>query len=176
MASIHEGEVQAAWRRFTLLDLFLFQVAFGISFSMIFAAPIAWEKVPFSLSMASVLALLLAGPIVLGTQYLARGRRDRLSGGEWLWLSPLLLLVILALLSLVEYVLLEVIGLMLGFVSTLASVFSVAVAVALLMAHADRGPAQLPCYWTDRFGIFVALYTHLTCWLWVFIQVSAAGR
>jgi hypothetical protein len=173
MATVRHAEGREAWRRFTLLDLFLFQAAFGIGLSLAFSTDSAWDQLPFSLSLSSVLGCLLAGPIVLGSQCLLRGRRQRFSGGEWLWLSPLILLLTLSLLSVIVYFFLNFLSLFLVFVGTLASVFSVALAIGLLLSGAERDAYQMPCYWTDRFGTFAALYVHLSCWLWIIAQVSA---
>jgi hypothetical protein len=175
MATVRHAESREAWRRFTLLDLFLFQAAFGIGLSLAFSTDRAWEHLLFALSLSSVLGCLLAGPIVLGSQCLLRGRRQKFSGGEWLWLSPLLLLLILSLFSVVVYLFFNFLSLFLVFVATLASVFSVALAIGLLLSRAERDSDQMPCYWTDRFGTFAALYIHLSCWAWIISQVSVTG-
>jgi hypothetical protein len=146
------------------LDVLLFQVAFGIGLSLAFAADTALESLPFFVSLSSVLGCLFAGPIVLGSQWLLRGRRGQLSLGEWLWLSPLLLLLVLFLLGVVGYLFFGFLELFVGFLGTLASVFTAALAAALLVSGAER---DLPCYWTDRFGVYATLYTHLSVWLWV---------
>jgi hypothetical protein len=84
----------------------------------------------------------------------------------------MLVVVALALFSLMGYLVFWMLELFLGFLATLASVFSVAMAVTLLLSGTARDPQRIPCYWTDRVGIYVALYTYLSCWLWMIVQVS----
>jgi hypothetical protein len=85
------------WQRFTLLDLLLLPVAFGVVCSSVFV-PYAGQV--FALPLEKMLALFVlailagciaAGPLVFLVQLGFRGRRRGLSLGEWLWLSPLVL-------------------------------------------------------------------------------------
>ncbi len=153
-----------SWQRFTLLDVLLLQAGVALGFSLVFLAfgPRASELAPPGLVVlvvaAVLLGMILSGPLVLSVQIVFRGRRERLSMGEWLWLSPLVLglaaviggeawaglsasgrpgdeghLVVLVLLILL-----------------FASVQAACMLNALMVLAAGTGP--VPCVWTDRFG------------------------
>ena len=97
MIDDYNPEKLEPWQRFTLLDLLLLPVAFGVVCSSVFV-PYAGRV--FALPLDKMLALFVlailagciaAGPLVFLVQLGFRGRRRGLSLGEWLWLSPLVL-------------------------------------------------------------------------------------
>lgn len=81
------------WNRFTLMDSVGLVAAFAIGMGITthFAktdTPLSGVPPELSWAVESVLwAGMVAGPLILMAQAF-RGRRSRLSIGEWLWISP----------------------------------------------------------------------------------------
>lgn len=152
------------WQRFTLLEALLLQAAFAAGFSVV--ATLVWssgvQPRPIEMVLLTVagvvLGATLAGPIVLATHWLVRGRRESLSLGEWLWLAPSAVCTAMALLRLVFEILLPgaaaealwapvavlVLALFQG-----CPLLSVGLAFA---SDTERG-GRATCVWTDRSGI-----------------------
>ena len=91
--------------RLALVDLFVLTAAFALAFSWLAVLDAAQSQRfqdevelgyrvsdPLDGAMhffyGTVLGLCLSGPMILVTQWLFLGRRQRLAAGEWLWLSP----------------------------------------------------------------------------------------
>ena len=173
MIDDHTPEKLEPWQRFTLLDLLLQPVAFGIVCSSVFVphAGRVFALPPDRMLGLFVLAILAgciaAGPLVFLVQLGFRGRRRGLSLGEWLWLSPLALgligtagkAIILGVYERCESPLGEAMlgGLFLAAV-LLASFLLLAEAVcalaglAVFLAGATGNRPRVPCEWTDQFG------------------------
>ncbi len=101
MKTSREIKQKHVWKHFTLLDLLLLFPGYALGFALV-----RWMEVSSQQSVqvpqpwpadAMLIELLLAGfclgsvfvgPIVLGSHYVWRGRRTRMSMGEWLWLAP----------------------------------------------------------------------------------------
>ncbi len=161
------------WQRFTLLDVLLIPVAFGIVCSSVFvpyagrvfALPL--DKM-FGLFVLAILAGCIgAAPLVFLVQIGFRGRRRGLSLGEWLWLSPLALgltgtagrAIILGVYERCESPLGEamVSGLFLAAVLLaafllLAETICALTGLAVFMAGVMGNRTNVPCEWTDQFG------------------------
>ena len=162
-----------SWQRFTLLDLLLLPVAFGIVYSSVFVPyagrvfGLPLDKM-FGLFVLAVLAGCVgAGPLVFLVQLGFRGRRRSLSLGEWLWLSPLALgligsagkAIILGVYERCESPLGEAMlgGLFLAAVLVasfllLAEAVCVLAGLAVFVSGVMGSRPQVPCEWTDQFG------------------------
>jgi len=156
------------WQHFTVLDAMLLQLAYALAFSMVFVPLRAEMTRGFDVGsllgvlIAACLGSLLAGPIVLSSHWLFRGRQASLSAGEWLWLSP----IALFLTGLVGVCLIYWIALDLPDRQEVQAVFLVFLALSLLLVEAGlvlnallvllarwgNQLPQAPCGWTDRFG------------------------
>ena len=143
------------WQRFTLLDVFLLQASFAIGLSLaVTLAPPATGWL-FRALAAVVLGLTVAGPIVLGTQWTFRGRRSRLSAGEWLGFTPALFLAVGLFATMVEG-LHPLMSFLLGlwfFVHALCTLDAFWALVGLFKG--DR--PEVKCPWTDAFGSSVCI-------------------
>ena len=145
-----------AWQRFTLLDVFLLQASFAIGLSVVvtFAPPATgWL---FRALAAVVLGSAVAGPICLGTQWALRGRRSRLSAGEWLWFTPIVFLggVLSASMAVpVPYGFILALGIVWFSMQALFSLIALGALVGLFMG--DR--PEVKCPWTDAFGSSVCI-------------------
>ena len=161
------------WQRFTILDLLLLPVAFGVVCSSVFV-PYAGHV--FALPLEKMLALFVlailagciaAGPLVFLVQLGFRGRRRGLSLGEWLWLSPLVLRLIwkageAIILGVYERCETPIGEAMLGalFLSAvllasfllLVEAVCVAAGMAVFLGGVMGKRSDAPCEWTDQFG------------------------
>ena len=144
------------WQRFTLLDVFLLQASFAIGLSLaVTLAPPATGWL-FRALAAIVLGSTVAGPVVLGTQWALRGRRSRLSGGEWLWFTPIVFLggVLSASMAVpVPNGFIVALGIVWLSMQALFSLIAVGALVGLFMG--DR--PEVRCAWTDAFGSSVCI-------------------
>jgi hypothetical protein len=95
------------WQRLTILDLLLLMVAYALAAgccsrqreTVLYSAPeciIHYTATEIFFQIV-VLGNVFAGPIVLIAQYVFRRRRTWPSIGEWLWLSPIMLVLASAL-------------------------------------------------------------------------------
>ncbi len=99
------AEMEQRHTRLALVDLLVLTAAFALAFSWLSLDDATWnrrsqedvklgyrepETWPGSdrLFYGTVLGLCFSGPMVLVTQGLFLGRHQRLTRGEWLWLSP----------------------------------------------------------------------------------------
>ena len=99
------AEMEQRHTRLALVDLFVLTAAFALAFSWLamgddsrkprfrsevklgFREPEMWPGAD-RLFYGTVLGVCFSGPMVLAAQGLFLGRRQRLTPGEWLWLSP----------------------------------------------------------------------------------------
>jgi hypothetical protein len=154
------------WRRFTILDLLLFQLGFALGFGLVYAAGESADSRPggaptwlvrpsaVELSIAGLtVGSSAAGLLVLLAQWGFRRRRNMPSAGEWLWLSP-------------GSVLLLFIGAATGSSPVTASCVIMAVillpgclylSTGVLVCEFGGEPRDVPCRWADRVGAVVAL-------------------
>jgi hypothetical protein len=187
------------WRRFTLLDLLLLVSCFAVGFVSVrwardtahqapdlpppagapetVRSPPPWPAEASNaelLVVGCVLGCVFAGPVVLGPHWLFRGRRDRISMGEWLWLGAPALVIACAAVAAVtrhlgvyarELAHLWIAVLFLGAIITASQAFW----VVFFAWPIDRD--DVACPWTDRFGGVVSLLT----WGLVFYVVLAAS-
>lgn len=166
---LHPGE---PWQQFTVLDALLLQTGYAIAFSVVFLpARNAFD----TLDLGSVVLVLIAaclggalsGPIVLGSQWLFRGRRIALSAGEWLWLSPFAVAVAGALGIWIIYWGAEglpdpeeIRAISFGILAMVLFLVEIGCAVNALIVLVARTSGELtppPCSWTDRFGAATCL-------------------
>lgn len=166
------------WQRFTLLDALLLQAGLAMGFSAMHFAVGPWRSARHAVDRVgwvlagTLLGAILAGPLVLGVQRLFRGRRRALSPGEWIWLwhsAP----VFLALLAFaLQYILPEEVLFLVIFMpgSILVSLMPVVPIVSLLLLlERNVRPGDIPCRWSDRFGLIVGLGIGL---LLIFVVVA----
>jgi hypothetical protein len=153
------------WQRLTLLDMLLLFPAHALGLAAIgwmretsrqsLEIPRPWpaDATFVGLLLAGlVVGSVIAGPIILLSQWLFRRRRARLSPGEWLWLGPTAIyLCVRAAFDLLYSTF--------GWATPLWYIlFAGGVLVCSLMASAviclrlvgERDTA--PCLWTDLFG------------------------
>jgi hypothetical protein len=161
------------WRRFTILDLLLFQIGLGLGFFLVHAAGTllterlqdvpAWVARPGLLarSVTGITAgASIAGLLVLIVQWGLRGRRQALSAGEWIWGSPaveLLLFVVMGMGSAVAVPLMllcVIFGIVLPALCLL-------LAVGIFVCEFGGESRDVPCPWADRAGATVGLLGHL---------------
>ena len=149
------------------------QVGYALAFSLVLSPyrRLAVETLDEGSLMILVTTFCLgsafAGPIVLGSHWLFRGRRAGMSAGEWLWLSPVAILVVAALgiwaLHWVAQVLPDpeeiraVFYALLGMLLFLIEVGCVLNAMLVVMARSFGDLEHAPCRWTDRFGAVTCL-------------------
>jgi hypothetical protein len=171
MASTHQHPVQP-WQQFTVLDGLLLQAGYAIAFSVVFLpARSAFETLDTGSVVLALVAVCLggalSGPIVLGSQWLFRGRRIALSAGEWLWLSPLAIVVAGALGIWIIYWGAhglpdpeEIRAVSFGILAMVLFLVEIGCAVNALIVLVARTSGELsppPCSWTDRFGALTCL-------------------
>jgi hypothetical protein len=176
------------WRRFTVLDALLLQAGYGVAFSLLFTPfrDRAFDTIDagslFLVLTTACLGSVLTGPIVLGSHWLFRGRRDGLSAGEWLWLSPIVLIA-LGLLGVwaihwITYTLPDskevraIFFAVLGLVLLLVEIGCVLNALLVAMARPMGDLITPPCPWADRFGALTCLATGALVLLTVFAVLS----
>ena len=173
MIDDHTPEKPEPWQRFTLLDLLLLPVAFGVVCSSVFVPhagrvfTLPVEKVLSLFVLAILAGCMAAGPLVFLVQLGLRGRRRGLSLGEWLWLSPLVLgligtagkAIILGVYERCESPLGEAtLGALFLSAVLLASFLLLVEAVCVLaglgvfLAGVMGKRLEVPCEWTDQFG------------------------
>ena len=161
------------WQRFTILDLLLFQIGLGLGFFLVYVAEIllterlqdvpAWVAQPGLLarSVTGVTAgSSIAGLLVLLVQRAYRGRRQALSAGEWIWLSPALEVLLFAVMGMGSAVaaplmlLCVISGIVLPPLCLLLS-------VGIFVCEFGGESRDVPCPWADRAGAAVGLVGHL---------------
>jgi hypothetical protein len=187
MIDDYTSEKLEPWQRFTLLDLLLLPVAFGVVCSSVFV-PYAGQV--FALPLEKMLALFVlailagciaAGPLVFLVQLGFRGRRRGLSLGEWLWLSPLVLGLLgkgghASIMGVYERCESPIGEAMLGalFLAAvlvasfllLVEAVCVLAGLAVFLAGVMGKRSDVPCEWADQFGgatcfmVGVALLTY----------------
>jgi hypothetical protein len=170
MAIRPRAEKRETWQRFTLLDMLLVQAGFGLGFSLAFSLGPGEMRTVERVIAGVVFGSVLAGPIVLLTQWTLRRRSRPLSAGEWLWLSPPVLFFALWCSVRISAVWHPGIGGFLFVVWMFVEVTCLGVAVALLVSGLRGYRSTVPCYWTDRSGCWVALLFGM----WVFVFVFPA--
>jgi hypothetical protein len=163
------------WQRLTILDFMLLAVAYALAGAccsrqhetVLYAAPecIVHYTATEIFFQIVVLGNVFAGPIILIAQYIFRRRRTWPGIGEWLWLSPMLLVLASALAimcwpggsgleSLV--VMLMIGGLALGAALSL-----------LLLGFRLLGIWNIAsCRWTDVFGCMTCLCVGIWALYW----------
>jgi hypothetical protein len=155
------------WRRFTLLDLLLLQACFGFGLALA-CSPGTGEAAGVERMIAGmVLGAVFAGPIILMTQWTLRGRSRPLSAGEWLWLTPTVLFLLLScsLRFSPDFDLGS--SSRLFVVWMFAQVTCTGVALATLFSSLRGYRSTVPCYWTDRLGSWASLLFGI----WIFLAV-----
>ena len=173
MIDDHTPEKLEPWQRFTLLDLLLLPVAFGVVCSSVFVPyagqvfALPAEKVLGLFVLAILAGCIAAGPLVFLVQLGLRGRRRGLSLGEWLWLSPLALgligtagkAIILGVYERCESPLGEAMlgalflsAILLASFLLLAETVCVLAGLAVFLAGVMGKRSRVPCQWTDQFG------------------------
>ncbi|MDI9443163.1 MAG: hypothetical protein QM844_03250 [Planctomycetota bacterium] len=160
------------WQQFTVLDGLLLQAGYAIAFSVVFLpARGAFEAIDIGsvvlVLIAACLGGAVSGPIVLGSQWLFRGRWIALSAGEWLWLSPLAVFVAGLLGIWVIYwgahslpdpeEIRAVSFAILAMVLCLVEIGCAVNALIVLLARTSGELSPPPCSWTDRFGALTCL-------------------
>jgi hypothetical protein len=155
---------KAAWQRFTILDLLLLFPAYAIAAAItrpLFNHPrsVHYSVIGYlsSVLIVTTLGSILAGPIILLAQVMVRKRRAMISAGEWVWLGPLPLSALMAIVTLLHFSrefwdILGLLAALFAFVSFISSL----VALFLLLASV-YGRRDVPCFWTDRLGIATAV-------------------
>lgn len=149
------------------------QVGYAIAFSLVLSPYRQLVLDPFDegglviLLTTFCLGSAFSGPIVLGSHWLFRGRRAAMSAGEWLWLSPMAILLTLMLgvwlLHWVAQVLPDPEGIRAIFYALLAILLflmeagCVTNALLVVMARSLGDLTHPPCWWTDRFGALTCL-------------------
>jgi hypothetical protein len=146
-----------SWRRFTLLDALLVQASFGVSFSLARAVAPAEAGGIEHVVVGAVWGLVLAGPVVLMTQWTVRHRSGGLSAGEWLWLAPTALFALLWFAVNGPGARHPLLGHYLFWFWLFAQVTCMGVAVPTLFSGWRGYRSRVPCYWTDRTGTCVSL-------------------
>ena len=146
------------WQRFTLLDALLLQAGFAVGLSLAGwvpparAATLPYVSSWFRFIAGGVSGVVLSGPLILAVQFYLRGRRARLSAGEWIWTGAAAIPTVLfavALLRTWEVQLALVVAYVSGF-AYLAILFPF---VSLDVIRSRNGPRRpVPCKWTDAFG------------------------
>lgn len=141
-----------SWQRLTLLDLFLLQAGIGFGFSLSCSFSLK-QAGPAELATAGIVwGLVLAGPIVLMVQWIVRKRSRALSIGEWLWLSPTALFLLLCL-SVEGPIAASVHwGRYLFLFWVFAQVMAMGVSLANLFSGLRGCRVTAPCLWTDQAG------------------------
>ena len=161
-----------AWQRFTLLDVFLVQASFGLSFSMACSLDPRAGGVERALS-GIVWGLVWAGPLVLMVQWTVRNRSRGLSAGELLWLTPTVLFGLLWFSlrgpAANHY---ELSRYLFSF-WVFAQVTCIGVAVATLVSSVRGYRSTVPCHWTDRTGSWAGLLFGL--WTFVLLPFALSG-
>ncbi len=188
MASSHSSERLQPWQRFTILDALLMQMGYAMAFSLVFSPYRRLVAQPFDEGAVLIvvttfcLGSALSGPIVLGSHWLFRGRRTGMSAGEWLWLSPsaILLIVILGVWGLhwvaqalpdpegIRAILYALFGILLFLVECGCVVNAFLVVMARSFGDLDHPP----CRWTDRFGAITCLVLGILLLLTLFAVFS----
>ena len=188
MASSISPSKTEPWQRFTVLDALLLQAGYALALALILspyrrlAVTTFDEGALFVLLAAFCLGSALSGPIILGSHWLTRGRRRGLSAGEWLWLSPIALLLVgtfgiwalhwtAQLMPNPDETRAVFFGL-LGLVLFLAEIGCMLNALIVVLARSDGGLKEPPCWWTDRFGTLTCLLTATIVVLSVFAVLS----
>ncbi len=161
-----------AWQRFTLLDVFLVQASFGLSFSMACSLDPEAGGVERALS-GIVWGLVWAGPIVLMVQWTLRNRSRGLSAGELLWLTPTLLFCLLWFSLRGPVAGHSELSRYLFSFWVFAQVTCIGVAVATLVSSLRGYRSTVPCYWTDRLGSWAGLLFGL--WTFVLLPFALSG-
>ncbi|NQT16989.1 MAG: hypothetical protein HQ582_29800 [Planctomycetes bacterium] len=141
-----------AWQRFTLLDLFLLQAGFGFGFSL--ACSLSPKDAPAAelATTGIVWGFVFAGPLVMMIQRIVRKRSQALSLGEWLWLSPTALFLLLCC-SMEGPVAASVHWSRYLFLFwVFAQVMAMGVSVANLFSGLRGYRGCVPCLWTDQAG------------------------
>jgi len=166
MAIQHRIVRREAWQRFTLLDGLLVQASFGLSFSLACSLEPAADGIERAVA-GTIWGLVLAGPIVLMCQWTLRNRSRGLSAGEWLWLSPTVLLGLLwfSLRGPMAYHP-DLSRYLLSF-WVFAQVTCIGVALATLLSGLRGYRSTVPCYWTDRTGNWAGLLFGV--WTFLFV-------
>lgn len=173
MASSIPTDKTGPWQRFTVLDALLIQVGYAIAFPLVLSP---YRRLVLSNFNEGTLFILLAticlgctfsGPIILGSHWLLRGRRTVLSVGEWLWLSPIGLVLILAVgiwaLHWIAQLLPDpnemraVFFALLGLVLFLLEIGCMLNALLVVVARSAGDLPEPPCSWTDWFGTLTCL-------------------
>jgi hypothetical protein len=154
------------WRRFTLLDLFLIQLGVAIGFSLAAALrPPVYADWPFVVIAGAILGPVFCGPIVLFVQWFFRRRNERLSAGEWLWLSPLLIhlsaIALMTALAQSNDPFLVLVLIAIAVVWLLAQLICAVLAGLMLLSVLVRTRPPGPCVWTDCGGAVVGLLSNL---------------
>lgn len=157
---IQSPDKTATWQRFTLLDAMLLFPAYALA-----AAFTRWTagegtlRQPVSpmitILLIASLGSVVAGPIILLAQFLLRRRRTALSTGEALWLAPLVIPTLAVLASVVPAAR-DAVLFMLLFV-VLPGLPVVTIVSSIVCFASVRGRKNVPCYWTDRFGLVASL-------------------
>jgi hypothetical protein len=169
-------EAYASWQRFTLLDLLLLFPGYAIGAAITRPLYLMRMGGPFGILGAITTTALggsiLAGPIILSAQFLLRCRRTPLSAGEWLWLSPLPITALILGLPAFELVwrgdrLLVILAIGLGMAMSATSLAAVGVFFMSI-----RGRKNVPCFWTDRFGVMTAFVLAIPVILGVLLLIN----
>ncbi len=176
------------WQRFTVLDALLLQVGYALAFSMVLSP---YRRLVVSSFDEGSLVLLVtifclgsafAGPIILGSHWLIRGRRVGMSAGEWLWLSPAAILAVGVLGIWALHWAAEIFpdsegtraifyGL-LGLLLFLVEIGCVLNALLVVVARSVGDLANPPCWWTDRFGALTCLLLGIFVLLTIFAIIT----
>lgn len=187
MASSISTDGTKPWQRFTVLDALLLQVGYALALSLVLSP---YRRLAFSSFDEGTLVLLLitfslgsvfSGPIILGSHWLLRGRRAGMSAGEWLWLSPMVVLLLAALgiwalhwvaqlfpdAKEIRAVFYTLLALLLFLVEIGCVMNALLVVVARSVGELDKPP----CRWTDRFGALTCLVLGIFALLTVFAVV-----
>ena len=173
MASSISPPKTEPWQRFTVLDALLLQVGYALAFPLVLspyrrlAVTSFDEGTLFVLLATFCLGSAFSGPIILGSHWLLRGRRRGLSAGEWLWLSPIALLLVGAFGIWALHWVAQlrpnpddaraVYFALLGLVLFLVEIGCMLNALLVVVARSVGDLKEPPCWWTDRFGTLTCL-------------------
>jgi hypothetical protein len=152
------------WNRFTLLDAALLIAACAIGFALETNSMQTEGQAQESHSRAAwaiesaVLSCVVASPLILGAQWF-RGRRAKLSLGEWLWLTPLMVATSFFALSLVLGVVRPpvLVPLIIPFSAVWFECLLSLVAFGRLVNGVSGYKPDVSCRWTDTVGCAVCM-------------------
>jgi len=179
------------WQRFTVLDALLLQVGYALALALVLSpyrrmvASSFDEGTLFLLGITFCLGSVFSGPIILAPHWLIRGRRVGLSAGECLWLSPLAILLLLAIgiwglhwaaqLFPASKDVRAVFYAILALVLILLEIGCAMNALLVVMARSVGDLDHPPCPWTDRFGAMSCLLLGILVLLTLFAVATFPG-